>query len=465
MLNPGQIFAQRYRVVRFLAQGGMGAVFVAEHLGTEKSCAIKVLFPNVLASRDGVERFQLEARVAARAGSEHIVQVLDAGLDEETQMPFLVMELLSGKNLDDLVMEQGPLPPDRVVHYVAQAAAGLDRAHGYRDKDGTPRPIVHRDLKPENLFLTTRDDGTPLVKILDFGLAKVLSDSTKMSQDMKGTPLYMAIEQANGAGVSPKTDLWALGLITFFLLTGKHYWRAANQEDAGIQVLFGEIFALPIDPPSARAREYGAGPLPPGYDEWFGRMVVREVAARYASAGEACAALAQALAVPLTATTTGQPALAAPLSTQAAPQTRPASAAVQGLSAAGAALDIRQSAVTPARRSSAGLVAAGAIGAVVVVGGAAALLLSRGGGAPASPDVAAATAPAASSVAPARPSIDPAAVVAPPSASAAPPAPSVAAPLPPQHAAPTAAPAPRPPAAKPTAHKPQPGGGGVYDER
>ena len=463
MLNPGQIFAQRYRVVKFLAQGGMGAVFVAEHMGTEKPCAIKVLFPNVLASRDGVERFQLEARVAARAGSEHIVQVLDAGLDEETQMPFLVMELLVGKNLDDLVVEQGPLPPERVVHYLAQAAAGLDRAHGYRDKDGSMRPIVHRDLKPENLFLTTREDGSPLVKILDFGLAKVLSDSTKMSQDMKGTPLYMAIEQATGAAVSPKTDLWAFGLIAFYLLTGKHYWRAANQADAGIQVLFGEIFALPIDPPSMRSREYGAVPLPASFDAWFGRLVVREVETRYSSAGEACAALAQAFGLQASmSTSTGMPALAAQLAAPAPAHVAPGPPPAQAMTAAGAAMDIHQSTVTPQKKGSGPLIAAAVVGALVVAGGGTALMLARGSGQPSAPDTAAAKG-ATPSADPPKPAIDPAAVVtAAPVVSAAP-APSAAAPVPATSAA--KGPAVKAgPAAGPKPPKP-PGGGGVYDER
>ncbi|MEN9578472.1 MAG: hypothetical protein RJA70_1481 [Pseudomonadota bacterium] len=294
----GQLFAGRYRVTRFLAAGGMGAVYVAEQISTELPVALKVLFPHVLANADAAQKFEVEAKIAARVRSENIVQVLDAGVDEETGMPFLAMELLQGKQLEDVVLESGRLSSELVVEYLSQTAAGLDKAHFYRTRDGAAQAIVHRDLKPENLFLTHRENGHPVVKILDFGIAKVLSDTANVSQEIKGTPLYMAFEQASGLPITAQTDVWALGLIAFFLLTGKPYWRAASNPSAGLPALFGEVLAEPLIAASARSQELGIAPTwPPSFDAWFSRCVHRDPAQRYASAGAAAQALAAALGV------------------------------------------------------------------------------------------------------------------------------------------------------------------------
>jgi eukaryotic-like serine/threonine-protein kinase len=293
LLEPGKTFAGRYRIERFLAEGGFGAVYVAEQLATEAKVAVKVLWPHVLQSEDAVEKFQQEARIAGRVRSEHIVRVLDAGFDEESRMPFLTMELLDGEDLQRLVEHSGPVPGELVIAYLSQVASALDKAHRAVDRDGVLRPIVHRDLKPENLFLTRRDDGSPLVKVLDFGIAKVLSSTSNMSREVKGTPLYMAYEQASGAPITPQTDVWAFGLIAFFLLAGRAYWRTANREDGALTQLFGEVMQLPIDPPSERARELGmAAPWPPGFDDWFLHCVHRDPALRFQTAGAAAESLA-----------------------------------------------------------------------------------------------------------------------------------------------------------------------------
>ncbi|MBN2194876.1 MAG: protein kinase [Polyangiaceae bacterium] len=298
LLAPGQIFADRYRIERFLAQGGMGAVFVAEHLATEQIVALKVLFPHVLASRNAVDRFQLEARVAARVKSPHIVSVLDAGFDEATRAPFLVMEMLSGSSLEDVVQCSGPLTAPQAVTYMAQCCSGLDKAHTYRDKSGQLQPIVHRDLKPDNLFLVEQEGCEPLVKILDFGIAKVLSSTANLSQEVKGTPLFMAFEQAAGRPITPQTDIWAVGLITFFMLTGRSYWLTANLPAGEVAALFGEILTRPIVPPSVRAAELGATlPVGPAYDAWFLRCLDREPMQRFGTAGDAALELGRALGV------------------------------------------------------------------------------------------------------------------------------------------------------------------------
>src|SRR5262245_48229130 len=183
------MFHGRYQIVRCLAAGGMGAVYECVHLTTQKRRALKVMLPQVLAASGMRERFELEARVTARIESEHIVETFDAGVDEATGAPFLVMELLRGKDLANLLEQHGPFTSQEVVVLLSQAAIALDKTHA--------AGIVHRDLKPENLFLTSRDDGSPRLKILDFGIAKVVVDGTKTAQRTAviGTPLYMAPEQ------------------------------------------------------------------------------------------------------------------------------------------------------------------------------------------------------------------------------------------------------------------------------
>jgi serine/threonine-protein kinase len=206
------------------------------------------------------------------------------------------MELLEGESLHDHVKRVGPLGAADVVTFMMQVAQGLDKAHGYVTKQGKAAPIVHRDLKPENLFLTVREDGLKVVKILDFGIAKVLSEDVAMSRGLKGTPLYMAHEQLHGEALSPKTDIWAFGLITFFLLTGRSYWLSASAEQASLATVIAEVLTSSIAPPSDHARKIGVEPAwTAAFDEWFTRCVNRDSQARFASAGDAASALAAAL--------------------------------------------------------------------------------------------------------------------------------------------------------------------------
>ena len=167
-LEEGTVFAGRYRIVRCLAAGGMGAVYEVVHLETDRRRALKVMHPHLFQSEEMRERFKREARIAAQVDSEYIVDVSDAGVDEATKTPFLIMELLRGEELGDRLKRMGRLPPSEVVTYMQQTAWALDRTHA--------ASIVHRDLKPENLFLTTREDGSPRIKILDFGVAKLVAE-------------------------------------------------------------------------------------------------------------------------------------------------------------------------------------------------------------------------------------------------------------------------------------------------
>jgi serine/threonine-protein kinase len=208
-------------------------------------------------------------------------------------VPILVMELLDGRDLGTELKRRGAIPAGEVVLYLRQVARALDKAHALG--------IIHRDLKPANLYLTQRDDGTPLVKILDFGIAKLADGvSGELTQDgtIFGTPWYMSPEQARGQAskVGPSIDLWALGLIAFRLLTGRNYWTAE-----GMAALIGQIVYDPMPPPSQMAPHLG-----PRFDEWFARACNREVELRFTSASEEIKQLAEALGVSVGPQYTGQ---------------------------------------------------------------------------------------------------------------------------------------------------------------
>ena len=218
-LATGSIFAGRYRVLGRLAAGGMGAVYEVLHLETRRRRALKVMLPALFAKLELRDRFRREAHVTASVKSEHLVNVFDAGVDEASGMPFLVMELLEGEDLGRLVDRAGSIPPSDVVAYLSQVASALDRTHA--------ASIVHRDLKPENLFVTHRENGTACIKILDFGISKIVNEAATGGPNTTsiGTPAYMAPEQIVGGPVTPAADLHALGLIAYTLLTGRSYWQ------------------------------------------------------------------------------------------------------------------------------------------------------------------------------------------------------------------------------------------------
>jgi serine/threonine-protein kinase len=293
-LTEGQVFASRYRVVRCIASGGMGAVYEVTHTETDRRCALKVMLPHIVSNESLRERFKREARITAHIGSEFIVDVLDAGVDDATQAPFLVMEYLEGGDLSVELERRGKLPADEVVTYLWQSALALNKTHQAN--------IVHRDLKPENIFLTRRDDGSPRVKILDFGISKVIEASTKGNATMTlGTPLYMAPEQFKGA-VSPPTDLYALGMIAYTLLVGVPYWLPGPDEDESVFALATKIMEGIPEPASSRALRYDHT-FPKAFDEWFAKIVNREVKDRFATAVEAITALGRIYDVELKSVT------------------------------------------------------------------------------------------------------------------------------------------------------------------
>ena len=322
-LEPGQLIDREYKVERLLSQGGMGAVYVAEHVTTGKRRALKVMLPHLVRDQASRDRFEREARIGARIESDNVVEVVDAGVDEATGLPFLVMELLDGVDLDHVLDSHGKIPPQGVAGIVGQLCDALGRGHAIG--------VVHSDLKPENVFLEKpRRRGVAFtVKVMDFGIAKLVSDENQAAKVTTplGSPLWMAPEQTQrGAAIVPATDVWALGLLVYRMLTGVSYWRGANAPDGKVSVgaLVLEVVVQPLDPASLRAREMGvAALLPAGFDGWFARCVVREQDQRFANAALAWDALEPVLAGASRASTVPQvPTYVAPVAhvaTQAAP--------------------------------------------------------------------------------------------------------------------------------------------------
>jgi serine/threonine protein kinase len=292
---PGSIFAGDFRIERPLAEGGMGSVYIAEQVSTGQRRALKVMQPQLLPDERSRQRFLEEARIGSRIQSEHVVQVVAAGVDLSSGIPWLAMELLDGADLDQYLRARGPLPASEALEILEQAAHALAAAHA--------KGIIHRDLKPENLFVarTHRRGAELTVKILDFGIARTVAESRAAATVTNpiGSPLWMAPEQAqSGAKLRPSTDVWAFGLIAFYALTGRHYWLAANHEHFNLQALLVEVLTQSIDPPSARARALGAyATLPAGFDTWFAHCVARDTEARFPDAAAAIEGLRATLSV------------------------------------------------------------------------------------------------------------------------------------------------------------------------
>ena len=218
---PGTILAGKYRVERIIGQGGMGVVVEAKHITLDERVALKFLLPEYATHPEAAGRFLREAKAAVKIKSEHVARVSDVGT-LETGAPYMVMEFLEGRDLSRTLEVNGVLQVEDAVDYVIQGCDALAEAHGYG--------IVHRDIKPANLFLSKRPNGTPLVKVLDFGISKTVESAidnlTKTSSSM-GSALYMSPEQMQQTrGVDHRTDIYALGITLYELLAGKQPFYA-----------------------------------------------------------------------------------------------------------------------------------------------------------------------------------------------------------------------------------------------
>jgi tRNA A-37 threonylcarbamoyl transferase component Bud32 len=290
-LERGQIFHGRYDVARIIRAGGMGTVYEVVDRRTRRRRALKVMHPSLAEDRDLRARFELEARVTADVESRHLVETFDAGVDADTGSPFLVMELLRGEDLGTRLKRDGRLPAAQAVQVLGDVARALELTHA--------AGIVHRDLKPDNLFLARREDGTVCLKILDFGVAKLVAQSSQSFRTTRsiGTPVYMSPEQVRGdASIGPQADLYALGHVAYALLVGEAYWETEARAHASVFPLLMNVAKGATEPATVRAGRRGIV-LPAPFDEWFSRATAPEVNDRFATASDLVEALAEALGV------------------------------------------------------------------------------------------------------------------------------------------------------------------------
>ncbi len=288
-LVPGDMFASRFQVERLLAQGSMGSVYLVRDSRSGEERALKLMSPDLMAEPRFTERFEQEAGIGARIESEHVVRVFEHGVDESSGLPWLAMEYLVGETLERELARSSP-SEEEAHELLRQLFDALAAAHSLN--------VVHRDLKPENVLIVRAEGRPARVKVLDFGVAKVVRETTMSATAAGlGTPLWTAPEQGlTKHMIRPSADVWALGLITFRLLAGKMFWRTVHDKKASTMALAIELLREPIPLATVRARELGCtGRLPRGFDAWFAHAVARNPRARFTSAGEAYSALAPLL--------------------------------------------------------------------------------------------------------------------------------------------------------------------------
>lgn len=278
MLQPGTIILEKYRVERMLGRGGMGIVLAARHVHLDELFAVKTMLPEGLESSEAVERFLREARASARLKGEHVVRVHDVG-NLENGTPYMLMEYLEGEDLGTVVERKGALPVEEAVGYVHQACEAVIEAHGLG--------IVHRDLKPSNLFLTRRPNGSPCIKVLDFGISKEIDPEKKGMKLTKtgqflGSPMYMSPEQMTDVkNTDVRSDIWSLGVILYELTTGRAPFLAETVPSVVTKVLLSH----PSAPSKVRPD------LPAALDTIIMRCLEKQPERRYASVLELLAAL------------------------------------------------------------------------------------------------------------------------------------------------------------------------------
>ncbi|MDC3960035.1 serine/threonine-protein kinase [Polyangium jinanense] len=278
-MQAGQQITPTLRLQGLLGKGGMGSVWVADHLALGTQVAVKFMSPAYVENASLVQRFRTEAMAAAQIKSPHVAQVFDHGFTADGT-PYIVMELLEGEDLKRRIRREGPLPLKDVALVVSQASKALSRAHALG--------IVHRDIKPDNIFLCNID-GETFVKLLDFGIAKMGPDSAlgaTTTGSMMGTPLYMSPEQLLSAKrVDHRSDLWSIAVVAYHAITGRVPFHGETVGSLGVAVHTG-AFHLP----STLRPD-----VPPAVDAWFQRMLRRDPAERFGTAKEMAEALEQAI--------------------------------------------------------------------------------------------------------------------------------------------------------------------------
>ena len=278
-VGQGETLAGKYLVTRVIAEGGMGIVVAARHLKLDQQVALKFMLPELLLSPEAAGRFLREARAAVMLRSEHVARILDIS-ELPTGLPYIVMELLEGSDLGAVIYASAPLSVDDAIDYVLQACEAIAEAHALG--------IVHRDLKPENLFVTRRRDGAAWIKVLDFGISKVIpglearqGGARVTTRESMGSPTYMSPEQMRCTrDVDGRADIWSLGIILYELLTGRQPFTGRSIAEVCLKVTQEPL------PPMARAD------LPEGLAAVVEKCLVKEPDARYLTVADLVRALA-----------------------------------------------------------------------------------------------------------------------------------------------------------------------------
>ena len=269
----GQVIAERYHIKKKLGEGGMGQVYLAEHVKMGRRCAVKIMSAALLNDPEAVSRFNREAANASRISHANVCAIYDFG-ETSDGLIYLAMEFVEGRSLTDLLKETGPLPLPRAGGILAQAADALQAAHELG--------IVHRDLKPDNIMVTTAR-GRDVVKVVDFGIAKATgadSRSQKVTRTglVVGTPEYMSPEQLTGDPLDARSDIYSLGLVFYRMLTGVLPFKSESAQETMIKRL--------TDDPLPLAEALPGGRFPPRLQQIMNRALARSAADRYATAAE-----------------------------------------------------------------------------------------------------------------------------------------------------------------------------------
>ncbi len=236
--RAGQVLEGKYRLIRQLGEGGMGVVWAAEHVRLGRPLAVKLLRADLADNPRTLQRFHQEAVAASQIGNPHIVEVIDLG-SAPNNAPFIVMELLEGRTLYDLLQDQPVLPIGRAADILCQVLSGLAAAHA--------KQIVHRDLKPANVFLTRYGNRDDFVKLVDFGVSKILGSDAQLTRSgaLLGTPTYMAPEQVLARQrLDHRVDLWAAGVILYMALTGRRPHEAATRNELLVRIVNADVKPL-----------------------------------------------------------------------------------------------------------------------------------------------------------------------------------------------------------------------------
>jgi eukaryotic-like serine/threonine-protein kinase len=279
--HAGLMVTSSVKLVRPLGEGGMGSVWVAYHEALRTEVVVKFIASDLKNSREATERFSREAAAASQVKSPHVVQTFDHGISNDG-VPYIVMELLEGRDLGAHLDVHGRCSPELVLEIVVQLSRALDKAHA--------RGIVHRDIKPGNIFLCESSGDGVFIKLLDFGIAKGVDvpkiDSATKTGAMIGSPFYMSPEQILGSKeIDHRSDLWSVGVVTYEALTGKKPFDAETMGGLAIR-----IHSEPLPLPTKLVPE-----LSPAVDAWFMRACARKPEERFSSAKEMAEALAKAL--------------------------------------------------------------------------------------------------------------------------------------------------------------------------